>query len=120
MWQCRQSLCNRSTVTEPQLRIWSSSVSLLYFVLAYHFLVVVLLPVQCCASVVYAIAPCLSVASQCFEWIDLAYSTLYRKEIWLSLRIRVVPSGNLSQTLYFEKFCHGTLTVASVVILVRL
>ena len=35
-------------------------------------------------------------------------------------KIRVLPSGNLSQTPDFEKFCQGTSTVASVVNFVQL
>ena len=49
----------------------------------------------------------------------MAFSTLFCKRISVSPKISVLPSQTLYQTLDLEKFCHGTLTIASVVNLVQ-
>ena len=84
-------------------------------------------------SVVYAVALCLSVCLciclsvknlvfyRFSEWIKLAFYRGFLSLIlhvfwrnWVTPKIRVLPSGTLSQTVALEKFCHGISTVARV------
>ena len=72
-------------------------------------------------SAEYAIALCLSVVSECCtkmaKWIELTYGmkTLFDlsytvfKEIWITPKIRIFPSGTLSQTLDLENFAATSL-----------
>jgi len=71
----------------------------------------------------YLLWPCvrLSVISWCFIKMAERIKIVFGVEATLgSPKIRVLPSGTLSQTLDSEKFLHGTSTMLSVVSLVQL
>jgi len=73
-----------------------------------------------CLSQVGVLSKRLDLSSWFYSlYLRAAYPTLWCKGIGVPSKIRVLPSGTLSQTLDLEKFRHGTSAVASVVNVVR-